>query len=317
MPAPRSPGGPARCPSIFTYQLAQSDDRSAAPAARGPPGDRATARARHRTPQTQETPPLAGPRRPLRRAIPIGYRPALTFLCCTGRMAKPPRRLPPQKRKSDLAAEEAVSSRAIIPRTRDSRQAGIIRRAAPALHPAAAGEARDRSAGRRALGARAEVRWIQHARAHRSRKSAAHHRAKRVDAPYGPGDRSGSWLKIKCLNREEFIVVGWTDPEGTRPHLGALLLAYHAPDGPLVYAGRAGTGISVRELARLSARLKPLASDRMPLDVRPPRGSCFGSPLVLLTRALGSTGARGRGDGSGMDGRRSPTPSRLSGSAKG
>jgi ATP dependent DNA ligase domain len=44
--------------------------------------------------------------------------------------------------------------------------------------------------------------------------------SKRVDAPYGPGDRSGSWLKIKCLNREEFIVVGWTDPEGTRPHLG-------------------------------------------------------------------------------------------------
>ena len=105
--------------------------------------------------------------------------------------------------------------------------------------------------------------------------------SKRVDAPYGPGDRSGSWLKIKCLNREEFIVVGWTDPEGTRPHLGALLLAYYAPDGPLVYAGRAGTGISVRELARLSTRLKPLASDRMPLDLPPPRASRFGSPLVL------------------------------------
>src|SRR4051795_1453240 len=59
--------------------------------------------------------------------------------------------------------------------------------------------------------------------------------SKRVDAPYGPGDRGGSWLKVKCLNREEFIVVGWTDPEGTRPYLGALLLAYYAPDGHLVY----------------------------------------------------------------------------------
>jgi ATP-dependent DNA ligase len=104
--------------------------------------------------------------------------------------------------------------------------------------------------------------------------------SKLTDAPYRPGDRSGSWLKAKCLNREEFIVVGWTDPEGSRPHLGALLLAYYAPDGRLVYAGRAGTGMPVRELARLAARL-PLATDQMPLDVLPPRGSRFGSPLVL------------------------------------
>jgi bifunctional non-homologous end joining protein LigD len=63
--------------------------------------------------------------------------------------------------------------------------------------------------------------------------------SKRTDAPYRPADRGGAWLKTKCLNREEFIVVGWTDPEGTRPHLGALLLAYYAPGGRLVYAGRA------------------------------------------------------------------------------
>jgi hypothetical protein len=70
-------------------------------------------------------------------------------------------------------------------------------------------------------------------------------------------------------------------PEGSRPHLGALLLAYYAPDGRLVYAGRAGTGMPVRELARLAARLKPLATARMPLDVPPPRGSRLHSPLVL------------------------------------
>jgi hypothetical protein len=63
--------------------------------------------------------------------------------------------------------------------------------------------------------------------------------SKRVDAPYSPGNR-GLWLKVKCLNREEFVVVGWTDPEGARPWLGALLLAYYDPDGRLVYAGRAG-----------------------------------------------------------------------------
>jgi bifunctional non-homologous end joining protein LigD len=55
---------------------------------------------------------------------------------------------------------------------------------------------------------------------------------KRADAAYAPGDR-GLWVKVKCLNREEFVVVGWTDPEGSRPRLGALLLAYYEPDGRL------------------------------------------------------------------------------------
>jgi bifunctional non-homologous end joining protein LigD len=104
--------------------------------------------------------------------------------------------------------------------------------------------------------------------------------SKRVDAPYTPGNR-GLWLKVKCLNREEFVVVGWTDPEGSRPWLGALLLGYYDPDGRLVYAGRAGTGIDFAELERLWRRLRPLATPEMPLDMPPPRDSRFGSPLVL------------------------------------
>jgi bifunctional non-homologous end joining protein LigD len=55
-------------------------------------------------------------------------------------------------------------------------------------------------------------------------------------------------------------VVGWIDPEGSRPWLGALLLAYYDPDGGLVYAGRAGTGINHGELERLWRRLQPLAT---------------------------------------------------------
>jgi bifunctional non-homologous end joining protein LigD len=46
--------------------------------------------------------------------------------------------------------------------------------------------------------------------------------SKRIDYAYAPGARS-LWLKSKCLNREEFIVVGWTDPGGSRSHFGALL----------------------------------------------------------------------------------------------
>ena len=58
--------------------------------------------------------------------------------------------------------------------------------------------------------------------------------SKTIDAPYAPGNR-GRWRKSKCLNRQEFVVVGWTDPEGSRPHLGALLLGYYTDDGKLLY----------------------------------------------------------------------------------
>jgi bifunctional non-homologous end joining protein LigD len=65
--------------------------------------------------------------------------------------------------------------------------------------------------------------------------------SKQADRPYAPADRV-IWVKSKCLNREEFVVVGWTDPEGSRSHINALLLGYYSEDGRLHYAGRAGTG---------------------------------------------------------------------------
>jgi hypothetical protein len=76
-------------------------------------------------------------------------------------------------------------------------------------------------------------------------------------------------------------VVGWTDPEGSRPRFDALLLAYYDPDDRLVYSGRAGTGIGHAKLERLWSHLQPLATPKMPLDVPPPRDSRFGSPLTL------------------------------------
>jgi ATP-dependent DNA ligase len=82
--------------------------------------------------------------------------------------------------------------------------------------------------------------------------------SKTIDAPYAPGNR-GLWRKAKWLNRQEFVVVGWSDPEGSRPHLGALLLGYYADDGKLIYAGRVGTGMTVKVLADLRRRLEPLA----------------------------------------------------------
>ena len=104
--------------------------------------------------------------------------------------------------------------------------------------------------------------------------------SKRIDAPYTPGNR-GIWQKTKCYNREEFIIVGYSEPEGSRPYLGALLLAYHEEDGRLIYAGRVGTGMSGATLRSLYETLQPLRTPKMPLDVPPPRQTRFGSPLVL------------------------------------
>ena len=103
--------------------------------------------------------------------------------------------------------------------------------------------------------------------------------SKRINGRYEPDRRT--WLKIKCLNREEFVVFGFSDPEGSRHLIGSLLLGYYTPDGKLIYAGRAGTGMPVAELERLWRRLQPLEIDKMPLAIPPPRGTRFGSPLVL------------------------------------
>jgi ATP-dependent DNA ligase len=91
----------------------------------------------------------------------------------------------------------------------------------------------------------------------------------------------GLWRKAKCLNRQEFVVVGWTDPEGSRPRLGALLLGYYTDEGKLIYADRVGTGMSQKVLKDLRRRLDPLARPNSPLSAPPPRSTRFESPLVL------------------------------------
>jgi DNA ligase D-like protein (predicted ligase) len=104
--------------------------------------------------------------------------------------------------------------------------------------------------------------------------------SKRTDRRYLPGDR-GAWVKSKCLNRAEFVIVGWLDPEGSRHALGSLLLGYYDDGGRLLYAGRVGTGMSVETLAALYERLKRLALRTTPLAAAPPRKTRFGGPLAL------------------------------------
>jgi bifunctional non-homologous end joining protein LigD len=80
--------------------------------------------------------------------------------------------------------------------------------------------------------------------------------AKRASAPYTHG-RSKDWLKFKCVNEQEFIVLGWTDPHGSRSGLGALLVGYYE-DGQLRFGGKVGTGFNEPEIARLTGLLRPL-----------------------------------------------------------
>jgi ATP dependent DNA ligase C terminal region len=134
--------------------------------------------------------------------------------------------------------------------------------------------------------------------------------SKTRDAPYAPGNR-GVWRKAKCLNRQDFVIVGWTDPEGSRRHLGALLLGYCDENSKLIYAGRVGTGIPDKVLADLRRRFDPLARATMPLDA-PPRKTRFGPPLVLSRVALGRAATCRRDHLSDLDCRRAPATRGLS-----
>ncbi len=80
--------------------------------------------------------------------------------------------------------------------------------------------------------------------------------AKNADSPYVSG-RSRDWLKFKCVAEQEFVIAGYTDPEGARVGFGALLVGYY-DHGRLKYAGKVGTGYDTATLRRLTAQLQRL-----------------------------------------------------------
>jgi len=88
---------------------------------------------------------------------------------------------------------------------------------------------------------------------------------KRKDAGYRSG-RSADWIKLKCQNRQEFVIGGYTDPKGTRAGFGALLLGVYDDDGQLRYAGNVGSGFDQRTLVSLRQRLDQLHAPRSPFQ---------------------------------------------------
>ena len=87
--------------------------------------------------------------------------------------------------------------------------------------------------------------------------------SKRSDRPHRAG-RSHEWLKTKCVLRDEFVVGGFTDPDGSRIGLGALLVGHFDEDGRLLYAGRVGSGFDESQLADLGRRLKSIELRKTP-----------------------------------------------------
>ncbi len=86
--------------------------------------------------------------------------------------------------------------------------------------------------------------------------------AKDARSPYAHA-RSRSWRKFKCVRRQEFVIGGYTDPEGERIRFGALLVGVY-DDGDLVYAGKVGTGFDEDTLRRLGDRLAARERDDPP-----------------------------------------------------
>jgi bifunctional non-homologous end joining protein LigD len=105
--------------------------------------------------------------------------------------------------------------------------------------------------------------------------------AKRADAPYA-SRRTETWLKLKCQQRQEFVVAGYTDRSDGSPQIGSLLLGVHGPDGQLVSVGSVGTGWDSDEAAALKRKLVKIEVGKPPF----PAGA--GKPGRWSRRAPGS-----------------------------
>ena len=138
--------------------------------------------------------------------------------------------------------------------------------------------------------------------------------SKKADEPY-VGSRAGGWLKIKCIKRQEFVIVGWTPSDKAR-EFRSLLLGVNE-DGKLRYAGKVGTGFNEREMVRLLKLMTPL--EVKAATVEAPRAAVRGAhwlkPRLVaeiaytemtdegrsapsqLSRSAGGQARRGRGDG--------------------
>jgi bifunctional non-homologous end joining protein LigD len=109
--------------------------------------------------------------------------------------------------------------------------------------------------------------------------------SKRRKGVYRWGRRDPSWQKVKCVLRQEFVIGGFTEPEGSREGIGALLIGYYDPNEELVYSGKVGTGFTHALALELRAKLDALATADCPFANPPPEalraGTHYARPKLV------------------------------------
>jgi bifunctional non-homologous end joining protein LigD len=104
---------------------------------------------------------------------------------------------------------------------------------------------------------------------------------KRIGSRYESGKRSGAWIKLKLQQQQEFVIGGYTDPEGTRKYFGAILVGVYEGN-ELKFAGKVGTGFNENLLRALYSKFKKISSDRCPfVDLPEKRSGPYGKPMTV------------------------------------
>lgn len=106
--------------------------------------------------------------------------------------------------------------------------------------------------------------------------------AKKANSLYYTGKRSKEWLKIKNVKTDDFVIIGYTDPQSSRKYFGALMIAQRV-NGKLIYAGEVGTGFTDKLLKDLFEKLTAIGRTTSPMsmDIKAPKGAHWVEPRYV------------------------------------
>jgi bifunctional non-homologous end joining protein LigD len=96
--------------------------------------------------------------------------------------------------------------------------------------------------------------------------------AKQRNSKYEPGQRSGAWVKFKWGFEQEFVIGGYTDPEGSRPYFGSVLVGHYEGER-LIFAAKVGTGFDAKRLKSLYDHFQKIRIEKTPFSNLPERGN--------------------------------------------
>lgn len=117
--------------------------------------------------------------------------------------------------------------------------------------------------------------------------------AKRADSPYSSA-RTLNWLKLKCKQGQEFVILGYTSPKGQRSGFGALLLGVYDKDSKLVHVGNVGTGFNQNSLTSLKQKFDAIKIKKSPVkDFKAPTDTTWIKPMLIAEVEFGEWTASG------------------------